>query len=178
MIMKSFSFSRSAMVLPLMLAASVASAIEVGQILPPDLKIEAVQSGAIQRETIEGKVTILNFWATWCAACKVEIKEMEAEFANLMKNERFQLAFVSLDKDPNMAVQWFKENTQQPAGMLERLYKDPEFSAAERLSVDSFPMTVVVGPDGKVLHIQKGFEEGKGLTEKMVKLSEAVLTTP
>ena len=91
-----------------------------------------------------GKVTVINFWATWCESCKVELKEMETDFKGLFGESDVQLKFVSLDKDPTKAAEWFKNNLNGSTEMMDRLFADPEFKAADLVGVDSFPMTIII----------------------------------
>ena len=152
-----------------------ALAVKEGDVYPDKVQISHYEQGAINTASLKGKVTILNFWATWCAACKVEIKEMEADFKSLEANPKFQMAYVALDKDPKKAYEWFKANTKNPSIMMTHLFKDPTFDAANTLEVDSFPMTVIIGPDLKILKIQRGFEEGKGSTMVLKQVAEKAL---
>jgi peroxiredoxin len=85
------------------------------------------------------------------------------------------VAFVSLDKERDKAVAWFKQNLTNPGAMLPRLYSDAQFKLAEKLEVDSFPLTLVIGRDGKIAYVQRGFKEGEGSTEKIVKLTAELL---
>jgi hypothetical protein len=52
------------------------------------------------------------------------------------------------------------------------IYSDASFELAEKLEADSFPMTVVIGKDGKILHIERGFKEGKEGTAQVKKIAD------
>ena len=110
-----------------------------------------------------GSVTMVNLWATWCEACKVELAEMENHLLPITgpTGSKPRLAFVSLDKDPAMARAWFQKNTKATDAMLANLYSD----------ADSFPMTVIIGKDGKVLHVERGFKEGKEGSDQVKKIA-------
>ena len=151
-----------------------ANAVVEGQKFP-DVRIAGMTKGQIAPKTLVGKVTIINFWATWCEACKVELKEMQADFAELLKDPRFQFAFVSLDKDPQKAVTWVENNLKDPKVYLSYLFKDPEFQVADELDIDSFPMTLVIDATGKVVKIQRGFKEGEGSTKALASLAGSLL---
>lgn len=120
-----------------------------------------------------GSVTMVNLWATWCEACKVELAEMENHLLPITgpTGSKPRLAFVSLDKDPAMARAWFQKNTKATDAMLANLYSDAGFELAERLDADSFPMTVIIGKDGKVLHVERGFKEGKEGSDQVKKIA-------
>lgn len=127
-----------------------------------------------------GNVTMVNLWATWCDACKVEIAEMEKSLLSVTgaNGAKPDLKFVSLDKEPEKAREWFKANTKATAAMAENLYADPGFEVADKLEADSFPMTVVIGKDGKILHVEKGYKpgpEGEAQVKKIAGLLQSAL---
>jgi thiol-disulfide isomerase/thioredoxin len=140
------------------------------------IKVDALEgSQNLDQKTMSGKVNVVNFWATWCEACKVELVEMEQEFSKLMENKDFKFSFVSLDKDPSKAEAWVRANLKNPEKFIKHLYKDPSFETAEDLEIDSFPMTVVTGKDLKVSMIQRGFTENSGSTKKIAEQAEKLL---
>ena len=155
--------------------SGAAHAVEVGEALP-EVALKA-ESGTqtLSNSAMSGKVTLINFWATWCAACKVELIEMEEQLKPYLTDKDFQVAFVSLDKDPAKASEWFQANLKEPDLFLKHLYSDAAFEAADALKVDSFPMTLIIGKDGKIAHMQKGFKEGEDSTAKLVKVSSSLL---
>lgn len=156
------------------LAASTALAISVGEPLPA-VQLKKVQDGGLDNAALNGKVTLVNFWATWCAACKVELLEMETELKPLNADKNFQVAFVSLDKDPVKATEWLQSNLKEPGSFVQSLYTDAAFENADKLGVDSFPMTFIIGKDGKIAYVQRGFKDGEGSTAKMAKLAADLL---
>lgn len=145
-----------------------AQAVVKGDALPA-IAVKGHSAPELNQTAMQGKVTMINFWATWCAACKVEIKEMEEQFKAFAGEKDFQMAYVSLDKDPAKAAEWFATNLRDPQQMLKHLYLDQAFEAAETLKVESFPMTFIVDRTGKVSYVQAGFKEGENSTEEMVK---------
>jgi len=138
--------------------------------------VKHIDSGELDAKAFAGKVTLINFWATWCEARKVEIREMEDQLKPLAVESKVQVAFVSLDKDPAQAKEWFRSQLKEPDFWLKRLYVDPEFAVADALKVDAFPMTLVVGPKGEILQVQKGFKPGEGSTEALTALVKKTLT--
>ncbi len=125
-----------------------------------------------------GKVTMLNFWATWCDACKVELLEMEKSLKVLKSEKDLRLVFVNLDKDPNQGIAWAKQNLVDPVWFLTKNVMDPQFAVTEKLGVDAFPMTLVINRQGSLSYIQRGYTPGQGLTEKLVSLLRKELQAP
>ena len=149
------------------LATIKSHAAEIGEPVKLE-KIEAAKGRALTGKRLQRKVTVINLWATWCEACKIELAEMADQFKSVRKHKNLQIAFVSLDKDPDAARAYFAEKFKDTPWMMEHLYFDPQFSLAESLHAQSFPMTVIVTPRGKVGYVQAGFEAGKGHTEALV----------
>ena len=164
----------SLVVFTVALTATSAHAVVSGDVLPA-ISVKHHEAGQLDQAKLSGKVTVINFWATWCASCKVEQKEMEEQFKAFSEEKDFQAAYVSLDKDPAKAIEWFRVNLKDPAQMLKSLYSDATFQTAEKLKVDSFPMTFVIDKNGKVAKIHEGFKEGENSTEDIAKTVEALL---
>lgn len=142
-----------------MAVASPAWAVKVGDTLP---KLSVQDDAGKSVQPWAGKPTLINFWATWCEACKVELKEMQDEVKSL--SPEYRVVFVSLDKDTQKAKDYFSKEFKGSPGMASSLYHDAAFSMPEALNVDSFPMTLVIDGTGKVLKVQDGFKPGTGST--------------
>lgn len=156
------------------LVNGTARAVTVGEAFPA-IATTHVESSRTSPVELQGKVTMINFWATWCESCKVELKEMESDFKALFSDQAFQAKFVSLDKDASKASDWFKKNLTAESGMYTRLFADPEFKAADVVGVDAFPMTVLIDKNGKVSHIQRGFKPGEHQTATLVRIAGELL---
>jgi len=151
-----------------------AMAVGVGESFP-SIETTHVSTSKTGPVEVAGKVTLINFWATWCESCKVELKEMESEFKPLFDDQDFQVKFVSLDKEPGKATQWFKANLTAGSEMFDRLFADPDFKAADVVGVDAFPMTVLIDKNGKISHIQRGFKPGEHQTAELVRIATGLL---
>lgn len=141
-----------------------AFAVKVGDVLP---RLAVEDNNGKVTQPWAGKQTLINFWATWCDACKIELKEMESEVVKLNPNR--QVVFVSLDKEPKKAKEYFSKEFKPTSPMLSSLFYDSKFEMADALGVSSFPMTLIVDENGKVLKIQDGFKPGSGSTEALFK---------
>src|SRR3990172_1996553 len=56
----------------------------------------------------EGKVVLLNFWATWCANCRKEMSAMERLYQSL-RAEGFEIVAISVDQASTEKVKAFAE---------------------------------------------------------------------
>ena len=141
---------------------STALAVKIGDVLP---KISINDHNGKAQQPWVGKASLINFWATWCDACKVELREMEKELAKVSPNNK--VIFVSLDKDAGKAKDWMAAEFKGSASMSESLFHDATFTLADALGIESFPMTIIVDAAGKVIKIQDGFKDGQGSTAKL-----------
>ena len=139
--------------------ASTALAVKVGDVLP---KVTINDHDGKAQQPWVGKATLINFWATWCESCKVELREMEKEMVNVQPESR--VVFVSLDKEPVKARDWMTAEFKGSNSMSKNLFHDGSFAMAEALGIESFPVTLIVDSTGKVIKIQDGFKDGQGST--------------
>lgn len=69
-------FRRCALVLAILLIPIAASAATVGK-PAPSFVITTYDGEKISLESLRGKVVIVNYWATWCAPCRLELPQMD-----------------------------------------------------------------------------------------------------
>jgi thiol-disulfide isomerase/thioredoxin len=101
----------------------------------------------------QGKTLIINFWATWCPPCLKEIPEfiaMQKEYAN--KN----VQFIGIAIDDKQAVKDYAAKMSINYPIL--LATDNGIDIARQWGniIESLPFTVIVNPQGKIIHRQLG----------------------
>ncbi len=97
------------------------------------------------KNEFKGKVTFLNFWATWCAPCR---EEMPA-FTKLWKkfrNRGFTIVSVSADRGDSDLVREFSDRFDIGFTVL----LDPEGKVRNEYEVTALPTTYIVGKDGLI----------------------------
>lgn len=146
-------------------------AMEIGQPFP-EVSLKHIESGTLTTQDMLGKVTVVNIWATWCGVCKIEMSEMEDEFRPLTMENDFQIAFVSVDEDPELAMVWFERNLKSADDMLRFLYSDPSGILVDQLKIDAYPTTFIVDQSGTVMFQQKGYAPGNQSTRRLVQYVE------
>lgn len=118
--------------------------LEIGD-TAPDFTLSGADGATIRLADYRGRVVLLNFWATWCPPCRVEIPWF-AEFERTFGPRGFAVLGVSLDEDGWKAVLPFRDAHRIPYA----LGISDEALARKFGSVDSLPTTLLIGPDGKV----------------------------
>ena len=107
----------------------------------PPVVLETTEGKPLSLEDYRGRTVVLNFWATWCAPCRLEAPSFAA-FA---------------DANPDVVVLGLAED--RDVARVRRVAKElgityPVASAPREVlsayGVDTFPTTVIIDPDGSV----------------------------
>ncbi|HTT77352.1 MAG TPA: redoxin domain-containing protein, partial [Candidatus Binataceae bacterium] len=96
---------------------------------------------------MRGKVVLLNFWATWCPACRSEIPSLEELYHDFRSNPDFAMLTVNIDQKGRPAVSQFMEANGYDLPVL----LDPGNSTSEAYGVNGIPSTFVIGRSGQIL---------------------------
>jgi len=96
----------------------------------------------------EGRVVLLNFWATWCAPCIEEMPTLDALQQDL-GSDRFTVMAVSQDVGGRETVEPFLRNKLDLQAL--DIYLDPEGRLARALGLRGMPTTYLIDARGRVV---------------------------
>ena len=122
----------------------------------PDFEVKDANGRTFRLADYKGKVVLLNFWATWCGPCKVEIPWF-IDFERTYKDRGFAVVGISLDDDGWEAVKPYvdarKVNYRVALGsaLIEQLYGGGD-------GIQSLPTTFIIDRDGKVADVHIGLD--------------------
>lgn len=101
-------------------------------------------------DAFEGNVTLVNFWATWCAPCRAEMPELDA-LQKEYGDKGFSVATINLDIGDDGLTKAQKFMEAENLSQLP-LHRDPTFDAfnvlKKRGAATGLPATLILGPDG------------------------------
>ena len=117
---------------------------------------------SIMTEVSKNKITIIDFWASWCGPCRQEMPFMLALYAD-NKDRGLGIVGVSLDKDKDAWLNAIKTLKLPWPQMSDLKYWDN--AAAKAFNINSIPHTVVVDQKGKILRRGLRGEELKQFVE-------------
>ena len=114
--------------------------------------VQDMNGQTVRLADFRGRPIILNFWATWCGPCRIEIPEFN-ELAEKYKAQRLTVLGVSVDDQPE-DLRKFAQEFPIRYPVLVGLGNTPLQEAYD--AVMAIPVTWFIRPDGTVQSVQKG----------------------
>jgi thiol-disulfide isomerase/thioredoxin len=108
--------------------------------------LKDVDGKDVKLASLKGKVVLLDFWATWCGPCKIEIPWF-IEFQNKYGKDGFQVVGVSVD-DTQAKLKPYVANMKMNYPVLQGLDHDDIQDAYGPLF--GIPVTIVISRDGRM----------------------------
>jgi peroxiredoxin len=127
----------------------------------PDFALKDADGKTVHLSDYKGKVVLLDFWATWCGPCKLEIPWF-TDMEHKRKDKGFEVLGVSMDDNGWEDVKPFLAEMK----VNYRVVIGDDATAAAYGGVDSLPTTFLIDKQGKIaaIHIgltgRKEFEDG------------------
>ena len=127
----------------------------------PDFETTAIDGSMIRLADYKGKVVLLNFWATWCGPCRVEIPDF-IELVNQYGDDGFAILGISIDEGPEEDVREFYDEFKMnyPVGinpLLADLYG----------GMIGIPTSFLIGRDGRIYSRHIGLVPSSKIEEEI-----------
>ena len=116
-----------------------------------DVSLPLLAGGQFNLSAEKGKVIVLDFWATWCGPCVKALPELIAEIATLPA-DKVRLIGVNQAESPEVVRKFIEAR-----GWKLDVALDARQTAGKQFGADSLPLTVVVGPDGRIAWVKSGY---------------------
>lgn len=113
-------------------------------IIAPDFKLKDINGKEISLSDYKGKIVILNFWATWCKYCKIEMPDLNEVNKGLDKYNAVLFA-IDVQEDISIVKSYLSQNK-----INLKVLMDSNGSVAQSYNVSSFPMTYIINKDGSI----------------------------
>jgi thiol-disulfide isomerase/thioredoxin len=146
----------------------------------PAFELEDLSGNKVSLASYKGKAVLVNFWATWCAPCKIETPWL-VELRNQYAAQGFEILGVSSEGDgvgKDDPAAWDKDKAEiarsvQKMQMPYPVLIDGDSIADAYGGLDELPMSFFVDRTGTVVAVQLGLTSKSDIEGNIKKLLEA-----
>ncbi len=117
----------------------------------PDFALQTLDGQTVKLSDFKGKPVLLNFWATWCEACKKEFPAMQRLYSHL-KDDGFEIIAVSVDRRNRDRIEEFVK----AYGIDFPILLDPQQKARRDYFIRGLPTSYLIDSAGDL----RGFISG------------------
>lgn len=132
----------------------------------PDFTLRNLGDGkSIQLSSLRGKAVLINFWATWCGPCKIEMPWLE-EMQKKYGPQGFQILGVAMDDtdDDQLIIDFAKK-----MGVSYTILKGTDKVGDLYGGIDRLPLSYFVDRSGKIVHEIVGLPMKETILEDAIK---------
>ncbi|HEU0203684.1 MAG TPA: TlpA disulfide reductase family protein [Burkholderiaceae bacterium] len=149
-------------------AAAATATLAAASIAPaqraPDFTLRTLNGPNLRLQEQRGQVVMVNFWATWCGPCLVEMPHLNRLYEKY-RSSGFVLLGVNIDEDSRQAA-----TLANRLGLRFPVLLDAEKKVSRLYDLSTMPSTVLIDRDGRVRHIHRGYRDGYEATyEKQIR---------
>jgi peroxiredoxin len=135
----------------------------------PDFTLSALRGKRVALADFKGQVVLLDFWATWCPSCRNSVQGLK-QLRQELAGRPFTLVSITEERDRVMLREFVTARDMDwpqawdEAALVSRVYR-----------IKAFPTYLLLGPDGRIVHIQTGW--GRGTAKQLRAAIEKALAT-
>ena len=132
--------------------------------LAPDFNSKDASGKDVKLSDLKGKVVLVNFWATWCEGCQVEIPWF-VEFQKEYASRGLVVVGISMDDDGWKSVKpWIQEKKVNYAIVI------GNEGLAKQYGLIGMPLTAFVDREGRIADVHNGIVEKTATQQKITDL--------
>ena len=139
----------------------------------PDFTLKDADGKAVKLSDYKGKVVLLDFWATWCGPCKIEIPWF-MELQRQHKDKGFEVLGVAMDDEGWEAVKPFLAELK----INYRVMIGNDATAQAYGGVDALPTTFLIDRGGKIAAVHVGLTSKKDFEDGVKELLQTPASAP
>ena len=130
----------------------------------PNFTLKNLKGEDVSLSQFRGKKVILNFWASWCTPCKVELPHFQTVWDKYSGGDEVMFLTVAGSQSEEEQIRSFISN----GNYTFMVCLDPGEQAFNKYELTSIPRTYFIDKDGVIRRIQQGMFTGPGELEFMI----------
>ncbi len=123
----------------------------------PNFTLSNLDGEQVTLSDLRGQVVVLNFWATWCGPCRVEMPEFETVYGK-WKGQGVVILGINVFEDPSRV-----SGAAAEMGITFPILLDREGQVAQSYEILGYPTTFLIDRDGIIQGLQIGQMPGSTL---------------
>lgn len=137
---------------------------------PGDFSIKLMDGSTLTNEDLKGKVVMINFWATWCAPCIMELYDIPEAILKPFENEDFVFLPVSIGESKNRINGMMTKLNSD--GIYFNSGFDPKKTFFKQFAKGAIPKTIILDKYGVIRLLTEGNPPGNldGISKKIDEL--------
>lgn len=143
---------RLAVMAATLLACASASALSSGD-APPAIDALDQAGNKVDLAALDGKVVLIDFWASWCKPCRQELPLLE-RLHQQYASQGLVIVGVSIDSSLKKMKRFLNDT---PVSF--RIVHDRRAEIASRYQPPTMPSSYFIGRDGKIRYVHEGFRK-------------------
>jgi len=122
--------------------------------MAPEFLLPDLSGGQVSLSDYRGKWVFINFWATWCGPCVMEMPMMD-RLNKILEKENFKMLAINMENiEPERVKKFIKKLKVDFHILLDR-----KGQVSDIYGVRSIPMTYMINPKGEVEAVAEGMRE-------------------
>lgn len=134
---------------------------------PVEIALKDLNGNMVRLSDFRGKVVFLNFWATWCSPCRIEMPSMERLHKKLKDRGLVMLA-INLEEPVSLVRAFFEEYKLSFTALL-----DTKGEVGVMFGISALPTTFIIYEDGRIIGAAMGARDW--YSEKALALFEYLI---